>query len=103
MTLTRNMSESLRRVVMAGLLAILYVFLYMPIGYVIYASFSEDIVWPFPPSFTLSGYDDLFANSLYYDALKNSLIIGSGSGALSALISSTSMRGSNATNASRTV
>jgi ABC-type spermidine/putrescine transport system permease subunit II len=93
MTRAGNMSEPLRRWVMAGLLIILYVFLYMPIGYVIYASFSEDIVWPFPPSFTLTGYEDLFANSLYYDALINSLTIGFGSGVLSALIATAGVIG----------
>ncbi len=45
-----NAGEKLRRWSMGVLLSILYVFLYTPIGYVIYASFSEDIVWPFPPS-----------------------------------------------------
>ena len=45
-------------------LTAMYVFLYAPIAYVIYTSFSQDIVWPFPPAFTLSAYDDLFGNSL---------------------------------------
>ena len=35
--------------------AAIYVFLYAPIFYVIYTSFAADIVWPFPPSFTLVG------------------------------------------------
>jgi putrescine transport system permease protein len=68
-----------------GLLA-MYVFLYAPIGYVIYTSFSADIVWPFPPSFTLSAYDDLFGNSLYGEALSNSLKLAAGSAALSTLL-----------------
>ena len=44
-----------------ALLLVTYVFLYAPILYVIYTSFSEDIIWPFPPSFSLSPYEDLFA------------------------------------------
>ena len=68
-----------RRTPMAGLLNLLYVFLYAPILYVIYASFSQDIVWPFPPAFTSQAYADLVSNSLYSDALINSLIIGLGS------------------------
>ena len=36
-------------------LVALYVFLYAPILYVIYTSFAADIVWPFPPAFTLVG------------------------------------------------
>ena len=59
----------------------------------IYASFSEDIVWPFPPSFTLSGYEDLFDNSLYSDALFNSLTLGIGSGVLSTLIATAAVIG----------
>ena len=67
-------------------LAALYVFLYAPILYVIYTSFAADIVWPFPPSFTLSGYDDLFASSLYGEALANSLTLAAGSAALSTVL-----------------
>ena len=46
--------------VMGALLVVLYVFLYAPILYVIYTSFAEDIVWPFPPRFSLQSYADLF-------------------------------------------
>jgi ABC-type spermidine/putrescine transport system permease subunit II len=67
-------------------LAALYVFLYAPILYVIYTSFAADIVWPFPPSFTLTAYDDLFASSLYGEALANSLTLAAGSAALSTLL-----------------
>ena len=34
---------------MGAAAGLLYVFLYAPILYVIYTSFSDDIVWPFPP------------------------------------------------------
>ena len=67
-------------------LAALYVFLYAPILYVIYTSFAADIVWPFPPSFTLIAYEDLFASSLYGEALANSLTLAAGSAALSTLL-----------------
>lgn len=67
-------------------LAALYVFLYAPILYVIYTSFAADIVWPFPPSFTLTAYVDLFDSSLYGEALANSLILAAGSAALSTLL-----------------
>jgi len=85
--------ERLRRWMMGSLLVLLYVFLYAPIAYVIYASFSEDIVWPFPPSFTLTAYQDLFDNSLYSDALFNSLTLGIGSGVLSTLIATAAVIG----------
>lgn len=67
-------------------LGLLYLFLYSPIFYVVYTSFSADIVWPFPPSFTLSGYQDLFSSSLYGEALLNSLELALGSAVLSTLL-----------------
>lgn len=79
-------SSVLRRWSMAWMLGLLYAFLYAPILYVIYASFSQDVVWPFPPAFTLAGYEDLFSNSLYADALVNSLTVGIGSALLSTLV-----------------
>ena len=82
-----------RKWAMGAALCALYVFLYAPIFYVIYASFSEDIVWPFPPSMTLQAYVDLFDNSLYYDALVNSLKIGAGSGVLSTLVATAAVIG----------
>jgi len=70
---------------MSAGLGLLYVFLYAPIFYVIYTSFAADIVWPFPPSFTLDAYGDLFSSSLYGQALANSLELALGSAALSTL------------------
>ena len=67
-------------------LTAMYVFLYAPIGYVIYTSFAQDIVWPFPPAFTLSAYSDLFDNSLYSEALSNSIKLAAGSAALSTVL-----------------
>ena len=67
-------------------LAAMYVFLYAPIAYVIYTSFAQDIVWPFPPAFTVSAYDDLFGNSLYGQALGNSVKLAAGSAALSTVL-----------------
>ena len=67
-------------------LAAIYVFLYAPILYVIYTSFAADIVWPFPPSFTLIAYEDLFESSLYSEALANSLKLAAGSAALSTVL-----------------
>jgi ABC-type spermidine/putrescine transport system permease subunit II len=73
-------------IAMGILLVALYAVLYAPIFYVIYTSFAEDIVWPFPPSFSTSSYADLFASSLYGDALRNSLILGAGSALLSTVL-----------------
>ena len=74
------------RLGMGVLLLALYVFLYAPVFYVIYASFAEDIVWPFPPAFSVVSYEDLFASSLYGSALWNSLTLGVGSAILSTVL-----------------
>jgi ABC-type spermidine/putrescine transport system permease subunit II len=74
------------RAAMGLLLLGLIVFLYAPVLYVIYASFAEDIVWPFPPAFSLLPYEDLFASSLHGEALRNSLVLALGSALLSTLL-----------------
>ena len=69
----------------AGLLGALYVFLYGPIFYVIYVSFQANSVWPFPPEPTLANYSSLWEQSDYHTGLFNSLLIATGTGALSSL------------------
>lgn len=69
----------------AGLLALLYIFLYAPIAYIIYVSFQSDSIWPFPPSFTLQHYERLWGARDYHAGLWNSLAIGVGTGVLSSL------------------
>ena len=64
------------------LLALLYLFLYAPIVYVIYTSFNRDLIWPFPPDFTLDAYGKLAASSTYHEALWNSVLLGLGSAIL---------------------
>jgi ABC-type spermidine/putrescine transport system permease subunit II len=72
---------------MVLVLAAVYVFLYAPIFYVIYTSFSADIVWPFPLQFSTQSYHDLFASSLYGSALVNSTVLALGSAFLSMVLS----------------
>lgn len=69
------------------MLLILYVFLYFPIFYIVYLSFVENSVWPFPPEFTWEWYDRLRIMSDFHSGLQNSLIIGVGSGCIAALLS----------------
>jgi spermidine/putrescine transport system permease protein len=73
-------------VVMILVLVAIYLFLYAPIFYVIYTSFSADIVWPFPPAFSVDSYRSLFASSLYGEALANSLTLAFGSATLSTVL-----------------
>lgn len=86
-------SDALRRSIFATMLVVLNVFLYAPILFVIYVSFSQDVVWPFPPSFTVSAYHELFTSTLYGDALKNSLFVAFGSGILSTVLAAAGVIG----------
>ena len=71
--------------VQALLLGVLYLFLYFPIGYVAYLSLMANSVWPFPPEWTTEWYSRLRIMSDFHAGLGNSLIIGLGTGILSAL------------------
>jgi ABC-type spermidine/putrescine transport system permease subunit II len=93
MLASASFTDALRRFFCATLLVLLNVFLYAPIAFVIYVSFSQDIVWPFPPAFTLNAYSELFSSRLYTDALWNSLTIALGSGVLSTLLAAAGVIG----------
>jgi ABC-type spermidine/putrescine transport system permease subunit II len=68
-----------------ALLVLLYLFLYSPIVYIIYSSFSSNAVWPFPLDFTTEAYIGLTNSSDYHQALWNSLVLALASAALSTL------------------
>ncbi|MGI9415235.1 MAG: ABC transporter permease [Hyphomicrobiales bacterium] len=65
------------------MLVALYLFLYAPIFYIIYQSFSKSIAWPFPFKFSLRGYELLWVGRTYHEALYNSLLLGLGSALVS--------------------
>jgi ABC-type spermidine/putrescine transport system permease subunit II len=73
------------KAVNGGLLVLLYVFLYAPIFYIIYASLSSNAVWPFPLDFTTDAYIELTLSSEYQQALWNSLVLAFWSAALATL------------------
>lgn len=68
---------------MGAMLAILYLFLYAPIVYVIYTAFGQDITWPFPPVLSFEWFAELGASRTYQEAFRNSVLLGLGSAALS--------------------
>ena len=68
------------------MLLLLYAFLYFPIFYIIYRSFMENSVWPFPPVFTGEHYETLGIMSDFHEGLWNSVLIGLGTGLLSTLL-----------------
>jgi ABC-type spermidine/putrescine transport system permease subunit II len=75
------------------LLGLLYLFLYFPIGYIAYLSLVENSVWPFPPAWTGEWYARLGIMSDFHAGLLNSLLIGLGTGVLSALFATAGAMG----------
>ena len=74
-----DVSTVISRMLSGTMLALLYFFLYAPIFYIIYQSFSKNIAWPFPFKLSLSGYKLLWVGRTYHEALYNSLTLGLGS------------------------
>jgi ABC-type spermidine/putrescine transport system permease subunit II len=58
------------------LLLILYLFLYFPIFYIVYLSFMENSIWPFPPVYTFEWYTSLSGLSDFQKGLWNSMLFG---------------------------
>ena len=71
----------------AMMLGILYLFLYFPIFLIIYVSFVDNTVWPFPPEWTLKWYERLRIMSDFHEGFKNSILIGLGTASLSTIFS----------------
>ncbi len=76
------MRDRLTPLVLGTMLAVLYVFLFAPVIYLMYASFARETDWPFPWHFNLDAYIDLAGARAYQQALSNSLILAT----LSALL-----------------
>jgi len=84
------------RAVFAGqtvMLVVLYLFLYFPIFYITYLSFAANSVWPFPLEFTWDWYKRLGIMSDFHAGLRNSLIIGIGSGVVAAFFAAIAVIG----------
>ena len=77
----------------SGLLVFLYLFLYFPIFFIIYVSFVDNTVWPFPPEFTWEWYERLWIMSDFHLGLLNSLLIGMGTGALASIFAASAAIG----------
>jgi len=73
--------------VLGVMLALLYVFLFAPVAYLVYTSFARDTVWPFPWRPTLAAYENLAHLRAYQEALWNSLGIALGTAVLSMTLS----------------
>ena len=73
---------AIRKTLLLCWLVLFFIYLYTPILSITYTSFNEDIVWPFPPSFTWDAYLDLIEARAYQEALWNSILVGLGSAVL---------------------
>ena len=78
-------SKSANRIVLGAIVVLAYIFLYVPILHITLASFSRDIVWPYPIRFTWNGYLALMKGSIYHEAFLNSTILGLGTAVISML------------------
>ncbi len=77
----------------SSLLVFLYLFLYFPIFFIIYVSFVDNTVWPFPPEFTWEWYQRLWIMSDFHLGLLNSFLIGIGTGALASIFAASAAIG----------
>ncbi len=77
----------------ASMLGFLYIFLYFPIFFIIYVSFVDNTVWPFPPEWTLEWFERLKIMSDFHEGFKNSLLLGLGTACLSTLFAASAAIG----------
>ena len=68
-------TEALIKWLLAAFLVLAYVFLYMPIVHILFASLSTRPNFPYPPELNFASYSRLYNNSVYQSAFANSLII----------------------------
>jgi ABC-type spermidine/putrescine transport system permease subunit II len=85
---TMRLGRTLTPVTLAFMLALLYVFLFAPVLYLVYTSFAGNTTWPFPWEPNLGAYVKLFHVRAYHEALWNSLGIGLGTAMFSMILSS---------------
>lgn len=79
-------SKSANRLLLGLCLIVTYIFLYVPILHITVASFSKDIVWPYPVRFTWGAYLSLMKSSIYQEAFLNSVLLGLGSAIISTVM-----------------
>ena len=68
------------------LLVLSYIFLYLPLIHIALGSVARNFTFPYPPIWSLGAIERLLANSLYGQALGNSLILGAGTAVTATLL-----------------
>lgn len=67
-------------------LVLSYAFLYLPLLHIALGSVSRNFTFPYPPVWSLGAVERLFGNSLYGQALGNSLMLGAGTAVTATLL-----------------
>jgi len=88
-----NRGQLFLKLAQAALLGLLYCFLYFPILFITYVSCVDNIIWPFPPEWTLKWYASLVQMSDFHVGLKNSFYIGLATAVLSTIFSTSAVIG----------
>ncbi|WP_374375699.1 ABC transporter permease [Dongia sp.] len=71
---------------LAAILIVAYVFLYLPIMHILFASMSSRPNFPYPPEFNFSSYVRLYTNTIYQSAFLNSLTIATSTAILATVL-----------------
>ncbi len=79
-------SDFLVKWLLGAILLLAYIFLYMPIAHILFASLSSHPNFPYPPEFNIDSYVRLYTNTVYQSAFANSLIIASCTAVLSTIL-----------------
>jgi spermidine/putrescine transport system permease protein len=65
------------RAILYGITTVVYLFIFTPIFVVVYASFDPNEIFSFPyKGFSLRWYAAFFANSVFYETIQNSIVLG---------------------------
>ena len=76
-----------------AVLALSYIFLYLPVIHIAAASVSSNYVWPYPPRWSFAAFSSLATSSLYWTAFLNSMMLGLASALLATSLATAAMFG----------
>lgn len=82
----RTIKDFAAKWAMGAILILTYLFLYMPIVHILFASLSSHPNFPYPPEFNPKSYVNLASNSIYQGAFVNSLILAACTAVLSTVM-----------------
>lgn len=79
-------SQRMTQWLLGAILVLAYVFLYMPVVHILFASLSSRPNFPYPPEFNTASYVRLYTNTVYQSAFANSLTIAACTAVLSTVL-----------------